>query len=147
MNAGAGDGSTIISESEGFVVAGGVRLANQEAPNGFPMTVANWNRCGRHLKAMADPTPWAHDFMWFCLGLIPACALALIAWQPAYAELPTDAQVSWAWVTPSLAMLSAGALFLAVTMYLTHRAVRKHAKRSADQLYEDMADIHPFELA
>jgi hypothetical protein len=120
----------------------GMRVTADE-PAGFPMAERDWNRFGRHLKALGDLRSWARDAFLVCIGICAGGVIAIVAWLAQWAQIEK----------PSVIFIAAGVLMLAITLasggvaliaLLMSRSLDQRVRRDADLLYDDMDHVHAF---
>jgi hypothetical protein len=69
--------------------------------------------------------------------------LVLIPWIPAYNQLPSDARISFAWVTPALGIGAFAAAVVATICFVMHARVELVIHQDVEHVLEDMDQMHP----
>ncbi len=80
--------------------------------------------------------------MWACVGIAPSAFLAWIGWAAAYSQLPSTAQLQFAWIGPAMFVSGVASVVVGSLALLMDLSVRRDEKRSVKQLLEYMDDMY-----
>jgi hypothetical protein len=107
----------------------------------FPMPIRDWDRIHRRVSDLANPIPWARDLAWSCVTLCGASLLALIPWLAVYRALDRDSKLTFAWVTPALAIGAVACAVIAIISFVQHSKVDHMTRRDVGHVIEEMDEI------
>src|SRR5436190_40283 len=101
-----------------FTVPGNMRVAPTPDEDCFLMPRRHWRRLRRRIGGLTDPISFAMNLGWTAVGVCLSGCIGLLPWMPAYAQLPPDAKLEFAWVTPALVSVAASSLVVAVVAFV-----------------------------
>lgn len=108
----------------------------------FPVSHRAWQRLRSRVESLEHPIPWAQNAQWTCFGIAPSAFLAWFAWLPAYSQLPSSAQLTYAWISPTMLIVGIAALAFAILCIIMNRSVHGQMGREVKHLVEDMDELH-----
>ena len=108
----------------------------------FPVSHREWRRLRERVAALSNPLPYATGVMWTCIGIAGSAFLSLAPWLAAYSQLPTDSQLAFSWISPTLFVSGVASLVVAVLAFLMERSTQQHMKVDAQQVLQDMDEMY-----
>lgn len=94
------------------------------------------------MAALANPLPYLSSVGWTCIGITASAALGYFPWTAARSQLPSDAQVQYAYVSPLLVITAVAALVLAIFCFVVNKIVRQMRTATASSVCDDMDAIY-----
>src|SRR5947209_10485373 len=107
----------------------GDRLTLGEQQKAFMVRHSDWRMIRKRVADIENSIPWLSALGWACVGVIPSTILSLVAWIPAYIQMPATQRENFAWVTPVMVVVGIACLVVALFCYLTNRDVDRRIRR------------------
>ena len=108
----------------------------------FPVAETDWRRLRRGVDGLKNQIRFAGNVGWAAVGIASSAALFLLGWIATYLGLPKDSQVQSYWVGPvTVVVVFASAAFATLAFVMDYK-VSHGLRREADQLLQDMDEIH-----
>jgi hypothetical protein len=120
----------------------GSTLTVTEPAKSFAVSKKDWRHLRKGVEGIRFPLQWTENVMWLAISIIPASVFAVLTWLPAYAQLPSAAQLQFSWVTPGI--IATGILAFVIALYSGMVARSHRAEGAADRMHvlDDMDEMY-----
>lgn len=115
------------------------RLAVPREPeNVFAVRQTDWDRLRRDVEALGKGPRKLSGLGWSCVGLAGGAATALFPWLAAESQLPENARLDYAYITPALIGTLVFAAVLALAAFVLDHYVKGVRSSNATDVCADM---------
>lgn len=108
----------------------------------FVMRVKDWQRLREKAKSIQKKRREFSGFGWAMVGLGLSAVLSVMTWLPAYAALPADRQIEFAWLTPAFAAAVFSSAIMAAGAFWGAHLFADSERATAAELVADMDAIY-----
>ena len=116
-------------------------LLVEQRQTGVYVSLGEWRRLRKHVRAIREPAHWIRNLAWFLLALIPAGLLAWSPWSATYGQLPTQTKLDYAWVSPSIVLFVLVGAGGGIVCWLISRTHQGETEQDKARVLDDMNAI------